>query len=203
MEQLFKKIFIYSVRLLIVVILTGCAGVGLPHVRKIAPLPEYSLCKIAVLPFINETDFVDGDIIPYRVFMSELNRSGDFHLAQEGDVRNLYREMSIFPGQAPQFDQIRVISNRLNVDLLISGRIVEMVEDKTGREKPPVLGMNLSIIDGKTGTILWTTYHRREGGEYRKIMHFGLVHTITSLSQKMSREIIVSWFQKGLKVCNK
>ena len=193
----------FLICLLFVVLIGGCAGVGLPHVRQMAPLPEDSLCKIAVLPFINETEFVDGDIIPYRVFMSELNRSGNFYLAQEGDVRNLYREMSIFPGQRPQFDQIRVLSNRLNVDLLISGRIIEMAEDRTGREKPPVLGMNLSIINGKTGAVLWTTYHRREGEEYRKIMHFGLVNTITSLSQKMSREIIDSWFKKGLKVCNK
>ena len=202
MGKLVKKIFSYILNVLLLVVVGGCTGVGLPHVRQMAPLPPHSLCKIAVLPFINDTNFVDGDIIPYRVFMSELNRSDSFHLSQEGDIRSLYREMSIFPGQSPDYDQIRVLSDRLNVDLLISGSIVEMVEDRSGRGKPPLLSVNLSIIDGKTGMILWTTYHRRAGAEYRKIMHFGLVNTITSLSQKMSREIIASWFEEGLKVCN-
>jgi hypothetical protein len=110
--------------------------------------------------------------------------------------------MMIYPGQAPHLDQLRVLSDRLNVDLLISGKIVELTEDRSSRETPPMLALSLTLIDGTSGKILWTTYHKREGGYYRKVMHFGLINSLTALTQKMSQEIIDSWFRKGLKVCN-
>lgn len=159
------------------------------------------VCRVAFLPFINSSRFEQGNVIVQRILGAELNRIGGAEVASEGDVRNIYRELRIFPNQHPDIEQIKVIGSRLDAQIIISGRITEMEEKMGDNYVNPVMGVILQVYDGNTGKSLWTTYHRKEGSDYRKIMHFGLVNTVTQLSRIMADEIIDQWFAEGMKRC--
>ncbi|MFH1216190.1 MAG: hypothetical protein V1706_06790 [Pseudomonadota bacterium] len=159
------------------------------------------VCKVALLPFGNASRFDQGEVVFQRIFGSRIIRNTDIDIASEGDVRNIFNELRIYPNALPDLDQLRVIGSRLKADLLIGGRITEMEEKMGGNFVNPVLSVDIKVYDGKTGEILWTTYHRREGKEFRKIMHFGLVNTVTQLSRIMSDEILEVWAEQGVKKC--
>jgi len=174
-----------------------------PSLEKKNVYEGESICSVALLPFINGSRFEQGNLIMQRVFAAELSRIAGIEVASEGDVQNIYQELRIYPNQLPGIEQIRVLGSRLDVQLVISGRISEMEEKMGDNYVNPVLALTLQVYDAKSGKTMWTTYHGREGTDYRKVMHFGLVNTVTQLSRIMSDEIIEEWFAEGMKQCGK
>jgi hypothetical protein len=79
---------------------------------------------------------------------------------------------------------------------------MEMREDRAGNTVIPVIIMEIQLRDGNSGEIVWTAFHRRQGTDYKKTMHFGTIHTVTDLCRKMAEEIINLWYNKGLKQCD-
>ncbi len=178
---------------------SGCAG-GPVRTQQLAPLPD-EFCRVAVLPFVNETGYDVGDIIFYRIFTAELLDYGKFNLAREGDVRRIYRQMRIPALGNPVLEQVKMLAERLEVDLLIGGRIIFMADGKQGGRHTPSIAVSLRMIDGNTGRELVSTFHKRDGEEFRKIMQFGLVHSMTGLARRVSEEILEKWEKKGLLRC--
>ena len=179
-------------------LVSGCAGAISEH-QQVAPLPRLDNNQIAVLPFINETEFAQGNILFYRIFLAELVKAGDFEVAQEGDIRNIYRQLHLYLDTSPDYEQMKILGDRLGVELIISGKIIEMLEKEgdDGNVNPSV-AINLQLIDVKTGHMIWNTYHHRQGEHYRRIMHFGLESTMTGLVKRVSQEVLHLWINKGL-----
>jgi hypothetical protein len=124
-------------------------------------------------------------------------------LIQEGDILKVYQQLHLLPGDAPSLEEFRIVADRVNAQALITGIVLEM------REGPgehgtvnPMLVLELEIRDGRSGEILWTSFHRRQGTDYKKIMHFGTIHTMSGLSRQITEEIINLWYEKGLTQCN-
>ncbi|MDH4321179.1 MAG: hypothetical protein OEV73_06735 [Desulfobulbaceae bacterium] len=181
-------------------VLSGCSS-RFPELQRLAPLPDKPPCQVAVLPFVNESNYAQADLIVYKIFMAELLKSTHFQVAQEGDIRKVYRQLLIYPQQAPGLDQIKIIADRINAQIFITGRIHEAQEKSSGQAPNPQLTLSLQIVDAASGRTLWNTYHTREGLQYQKVMHFGLVTTISGLARRMSHEIINLWFKEGLQPC--
>jgi TolB-like protein len=181
-------------------LLSACRP-SLPTLDKLAPLPGEKICRIAVIPFASETNFPQAESIFYRVFLSELVRSGQFDVVQEGDVREVLYDLRILPGQQPQREQMKILGDRLGISLAITGSIVEMAEVPKRQEINPILAVTVRIVNAESGDTLWSTYHRREGEQYRKIMHFGMINNVTGLAHRISDEILARWLRGGLSGC--
>lgn len=188
---------------LLIVLASGCSVKDTPTVLKQGPLPdEGNICRIAVLPFVNQTSYQQGDDIFARVFASELVNKGGYQVAQEGDIRKFYQQMQLLPTQVPSVEQLRALADLLDVQVIVAGAVVEM-RDKSelGQILDPSVAVIARIIEGGSGRTLWASYIRREGNQYRKIMHFGLVNSITSLASHSSAEIVAEWQKQGFKKC--
>ena len=186
---------------LLILAVTSCAMNGSPRLIKLGVMPKEKVCRLAVLPFVNETDFELGGLIFYRIFMSELVSSGNYVVSQEGDIRKIYGQLKISHKEAPTFEQVRILADRLNVQLLITGKVVDMAETVIEQESRPSLSVDLQIIQADPARILWTTHHRSEGERYRKVMHYGMENTITGLAKRVSSEIMELWFSEGFNRC--
>lgn len=184
------------------VLLAGCAR-EVPKLYDFAGLPEKGTCRIAVLPFIDKGSYPRGAVILYKVFVSELVASGNFKVVLEGDIRELYKQLMIYPNAQPNQEQLEVIGGRLGAVLFIGGDILKMQQRKSRNTMETDLTFILRIYDGISGRVLWETYHRRQGDYYQKVLHFGRINTITGLARQMSREVIDLWFEKGMTPCPK
>lgn len=194
-----------------VLILLSCVGCAprlpwvdrLPMHREVAPLPPAAACRIAVLPFQNDSEFPQGEVLAQKVFAAQLLSSGNHVLTPEGDIVKAYQQLHLLPGAAPTLEQLRIIAARLNDPLLLSGILLEMREGRSEYQTiNPELIMQVELRDPDSGEILWTTFHRRKGTDYKKTMHFGTLHTMTGLSRQMAEEIINLWREKGFSQCN-
>lgn len=192
---------------LLLLAVTGCAGLmpdkePLPYHREMNPLPSGPICRVAVLPFVNDSDYPFGGDIASRVFREQLQMSGNHLVVQDGDILDVYQQLRIRPGVAPTLEQLRIIADRVNAQLLITGIVLEMRQDPAPhRTVNPAIIMELQVRDGRTGGTLWKVFHRKKGTDYKKAMHFGTIHTVTGLSGRMATEIINLLFEKGLTQC--
>lgn len=193
------RLKIASLLVCLVAFLGGSCSQKDPRFEQIAPLPE-SICRIAVVPFVNRTEYLNGGILFYRVFVSEFSRFGDYQLVPEGDIRRVFRQLHIVPGvQQPEYDQLRVIGDYLNADIMLSGTILQMKEVFLGIDETiPYITVKLNLLDARSGRTLGSIYHARDGNQYRKVMHFGVTTTVTQLATKISREIVEKLISKGL-----
>jgi len=190
--------------LLLGLLSTGCSGIGrLPLNQQMAPLPAGPICRVAVLPFLNDSDYPFADAIVRKVFTAQFQAAGDALVVQDGDIFKLYQQLHLLPGVAPTSEQMRIIADRVRAQILITGVVLEMREDRGEHGTVnPLLVMEIQIRNGRNGETLWTVFHRRQGVDYKKTMHFGTLHTVTGLSRQMAEEIITLWFEKGLAQCN-
>ncbi len=174
-----------------------------PVVLKMAELPlAGEVCRIAVLPFTNQTEYSMAETMFSRFFVSALIEEGNYLVAQEGDVRRILLQMHVMPGQELSSEQIRAVADRLGAQIVISGAVLEM-RDKIsyGKKLEPSLAVVLRIMEAASGRTLWVTYNRAEGRDYRNIMHFGVINSVAALAQKVSVEILKVWENEGLKEC--
>lgn len=187
----------------LLILISACAFKPAPTILKQAPLPEGGkICRIAVLPFINQTKFSQAEVVFARVFVSELTNSGDYQVAQEGDVRKFYQQMRVLPNKMLASEQLRAMADMLGAQVIISGTVLEMQEQNdSGPRLDPSISVVIRIIEGASGRTIWSTYNRREGVQYRQIMHFGLVNSVTSLAKHVSAEIVEAWHKEGFLKC--
>jgi len=204
LRQSFRNILLVLLALLI-----GGCGMALPgrqqlpQHRQMASLPAGSICRVAVLPFLNDSDYPLADAIFAKVFAAQLNVSGNYLFAQEGDILKIYQQLRLLPGEAPTPEQLQLIASRLDAQLLITGTVIEMRENPgLGASVNPVLAVDVLLLDGQSSEPLWGAYHRRQGTDYRTTMHFGTIQTVTGLSRQIAEEIINLWFKKGLPRCD-
>jgi len=182
-----------------------CAGCGtaLPLHHEITALPSGPICRVAVLPFLNDSDYPLGDAVVSKVFAAQFQQSGDYMMVQDGDTLKVYQQLRLLPGAELSLEQYQIIADRINAQLLITGIIMEMREDRGEHNTVnPMLVLDIQLRDGRNGETLWTIFHRRQGTDYKKTMHFGTIHTMTGLSRQMAVEIINLLYEKGLIQCN-
>ena len=204
----------YLLLALLALLASGCAalpkasellpgGDRFPIHRQAAPLPPGPLCRVAVLPFLSDSEFPLADAIVSKVFKAEFQNSGGHLVAQDGDILKVYQQLHLLPGETPTLEQMQIVADRVNAQLMITGIVLEMREapGEHGTVNPKIV-IEIQIRDGRSGEILWTALHRRQGNDYKKIMHFGTLHTVAGLSRQMAEEIINLWYKKGLTQCN-
>jgi hypothetical protein len=194
--------------LLLVWLIGGCAAWvtrfdQFPQHRQMVPMPSGPICRVAVLPFENDSDYPLGDAIFAKVLTAQLNSAGNYLIIQEGDILKVYQQLRILPGKVPTAEQLQIIAGRLDAQLLVTGTVIEMREDRAQHATVnPLVAVDILLRDGASSEPLWGTYHRRQGSDYRTAMHFGMFHTVTGLSHQVTTEIINLWYEKGLPRCD-
>jgi polysaccharide biosynthesis protein PelC len=178
----------------------GCAA-EYPRLKIIDTLPESDNCGIAVLPFAYQGKFPAGAEIVSKAFSAELASTPGIDVAREGDILQFYRQNKMYPRNQLNLAQITNLSRQLNVQYVITGDILDLQETDSGREIDTFLSLAIYVYSGSDGRLLWTTYHKRNGDEYRHIMHYGRVNSLTGLIRRMTKEIIQLWTENTIQQC--
>ena len=105
--------------------------------------------------------------------------------------------MRIAAQDEPNLEQLQVLAERLESSLLIAGTVTSVTDTVRGGRNTPLLAVTVRMIDGQTGEELVTTFHRRDGEEYRSLMQFGVVHSMSELAKLVSQEVIEKWKTNG------
>jgi len=194
------RIFNYTCVVLLLMTVSGCASHHGPQVRMLTASGK-NVCKLAVLPFANETGQTAAAIQVYRIFTSELIASRNYRVEPEGEVYFFLNRSRLMLGDLLDSQDYAELARQLEVDAIVRGRVIALEERKSAQGSPPNCALQIDLLSADNGELLASTYHRRSGEEFQKILHFGTIRTTSQLVSQVSREIIDAWNKKGLSHC--
>ncbi len=173
----------------------GCAS-PLPRL-DINKSQSFRPCKIVVFPFKNETKNPVVARLVYRLFVNEISNDSTFRVVPEGWVRHFMMMERCLVGEDITPSLMKLLAKRTNAQAIITGEILQF--ERKGDDIK--LSFVINVRDINTGKLLWSTYHSRTAEEYRKILHYGRIYTVTGLAKNMIHEILEQWRNNKLGGC--
>ena len=173
----------------------GCGGRPAPITKTLTAEPPARICRVAVLPFSCSNGDPRLGLKAERIFFSELVQAHLFRVLPEGDIELFFYRNRILPGTAPGTDELRAMREQLEIDAVITGRINTIERSPNGPGY--LISLELDLVDTVSGEKIAATFLRRQGSDYRKILHFGLITTVSGLLQQMARDIFQQWRLRG------
>ncbi|MBX6422060.1 hypothetical protein [Thermosulfurimonas sp. F29] len=180
--------------ILLVFLVFSCAGKG-PRLR-IAAHGESGICRVAVLPFVNQTRREGAGELVTRVVIAELVNSG-LEVTEEGVVKRFLERERCLPGESIPARVMEKMGEELGIKAVVGGMVTEARE--VGDQVR--LGFFLWVKDVRDGHFLWGTYYVKDGEDYRKILHFGKVSSLSGLAQRMVHEVVRTSMKRSLFRC--
>ena len=185
-------------------LVTGCSSSGSLMTRLVSDKEPSEVCRIAVLPFENQTRDLEAGTLAYRIFYGELIAADLVDIVPEGDVRLFLLRNQLRPGPVLADNHFEDLARYLEVDAVVTGTLVEVgMDSRQGGERIPFVALQLDMYDVNSGRRLLRTFHRRWGDDYRKTMHFGVIFTLSGVVTQVSREILEDWQSKGVGDCKR
>lgn len=190
--------------LLPVFMLVSCSssGSGKTITRVAGGEIKSKVCRVVLLPFVNESRSEQLDIQAYRIFLAEVVKSGIFTVLPEGDIKDFFYRNRLSPQTIWDRKLIATLSQQLDVD----GALVVYIRDSNLEHssygsKQTFVSLQVELHDARSGKLILSSFLRRRGSGYTKVLHFGVVDTVSGLLQRMAREIIEKWEEEGVSGC--
>ena len=157
-----------------VVLIMAVAGCRSPQpIYHIRPDIDFSFYKrVAVMPLNNLSNEQSAGEIVRQVIMSELLASGLADVVVAGEVDAAIDKLGIASPATLSRDQIKHISDAMNVQALIIGSVDQFGSTGMGQVSSPEVTLTLMMADAGTGDIIWSITTTQGGANFMS-RHFG------------------------------
>ena len=156
-----------------------------------------SIKNIAVLPFANKTKKIDAGLIVTYIFISQLHNNSRYKVANLGDVKEILLDRLIRIKDTIDFNTAKILGEKLGVQALIIGEVLKFKERQDEDKKNiPEVAISVHLLHIKSGKILWTCQHERNGEDYKIIFDLGQEGSIIRLAQKVISEMLETLIKK-------
>jgi hypothetical protein len=102
------------------------------------------------------------------------------------------REERIRSSDQIPYATAKVFKNKLDVDYILIGAVNEYDYIKNADNVTPLVGFSARILDTSDGQIVWAATHSRKGDDGELIFNWGLVSSLTKLTQISVRDVTAS-----------
>ena len=135
----------------------GCATGGGGNVTFHDPDMDFSLIRsVAVLPFENLTVSPKAEDRVREVFMTMLQATGDTYVIPPGEVARGISRSALSNPVAPTTEDVVRLAKNLEADVVITGTVLEYGEVRSATTTANVISMNVQMLEGQTGKVIWT-----------------------------------------------
>ena len=185
-----------------IIVLFVCFG-GCSHkplTTAISRDSAHTIKRVLVLPFMNDSDEQQLDILATRICQSVCHKHG-FQVANEGNLRIYLQQKQLFLTQLTEESTTQVFANLARdqqVNTLIKGRIRALHYEKIQGESLPVINLQLQLLNAGDGKLLASSFLSARGEDSRTMLRFGVIRTTTQLLEQMIDTIINDWHHKGV-----
>ena len=170
----------------------GIKGVKRKFLPKIAyRSPEISPDKkytVAVVPFFNESDRKNGGEIAALHFVKELAKFENFDVIEPGVIRQGLLNLRVIMEEGVSLANADIIFGILNVDLILSGKVLDY-QDYQGALGTPKVNFSVLLIERKSRLIVWSSESYNEGDDGVFLFDWGKVNTAYTMASQMVRSI--------------
>ena len=139
-----------NIRFCLFILLAGCAA-GPKYISKDFQPPK----TVAVLPFANETNDVEGPEIVRKHLLNLLPQRGYVPLDEETLDKTLREEFGITDGGQLGSVAAQKLGAALQADGLLYGNLLAFSDLPLGYVRKRTVKADLKLYDSKTGALLW------------------------------------------------
>ncbi|WP_456438258.1 hypothetical protein [Desulfurobacterium sp.] len=187
--------------MLIIGLLSSCSTVPVKESDsgyvRIFRKEKISPCKVAILPFKNEVkDENAGEKVALIFYSAFVSNGIDVVLPQ--DVKNLMVGRHFFPYQSIPQAFLDFLRNNLGVGLAITGKVMTY-KPYGGGSRYPEVRIWIEGISTRTGRRVFSAYVVHRGDDFRKVLEFGVVKSMTKLIFVSSDELMKNLQEAGIK----
>lgn len=159
----------YPALFLLFLLLSGCGGGKTIKYYRAADIGR--ITRLAVMPIENLTSEKEaGERIRRTVIAELLSRGVD--VIEPGEVTRVLKELKVSSVGSLSIEDIEKIGRELGVDAVITGSVIAYGTSRGINVSYPEVTVYLSLIDTRTGNILWSVWNT-EGGPGFWVRHFG------------------------------
>ena len=152
---------------------------------EIEPGKKYT---VAVVPFFNRSDRKNGGEITALHFVKELIRIEPFDVVEPGVVRQGLLDLRVIMEEGVSLANANIIFGILNVDLILSGMVLDY-QDYQGASGTPKVNFSVLLIERKSRLIVWSSESHNEGDDGVVLFDWGKVNTAYTMTSQMVRAI--------------
>jgi len=179
----------------------GCKEGG-PGTSGYLARPGPEQMRIAVLPFDSASlQFENAGQVVSQEVVTELMGTGVFEVVDPGAVYQAMVDAGLRNGNGYGLgpDGLQKLQDRIGpVRLFVVGIVQEFGEVRVGPATYPAISLNARLLDGETGSILWSGSVSRTGADSEKFFGLGAVHSVGRLARAAVRDLIGSLNRREL-----
>jgi len=168
--------------------LAGCGGASRQVLRLGAPL--HGRARVAVLPLEDLSGEATAAVAFTRMVYAELVRTGTCDVPEIGVVEAVMDTLGIRNGGSLRAGQVKSLAERLSVDYLLTGSLLESGTVKTGDGQVPAVGATLKLIEVATTRAVWALVRFRTGEDRETIFGWGRERDAQILAGSLAHEMI-------------
>jgi TolB-like protein len=170
--------------------LTGC-GASRQVVRPTTAIPSHS--RVAVLPLEDLSGDPAAAVGFTRMVYAELVRTGSWEVPETGIVEQAMDSLAIRNGGSLRADQVQALGQRLKVEYLLTGTLLESGMVKTGDGEVPAVGAALKLIEVATNRALWALVKFRTGEDRETVFGWGRERNPQMLAGSLAQQMIADF----------
>jgi len=164
--------------------------------RKFRPKADYrspliesgGKYTVAVIPFFNESTRKKAAEIVMLQFATELTKLGNFRVVELGVVKQRLLNARIIMIDGISLMDADLISNNLETDFVMTGRVMDY-QDYQGTVGKPKVNFSVTVVERKSRQVVWNSYSRNEGDDGVFFFDLGRVNTAHAMMAEMARAV--------------
>ena len=156
-----------------------------PKVYYRSPIiePEWTY-TVAVLPFLNQSDRrYAGEILALN-FVAQMIPQKKFSVVEPGMVRQVFLQQRIIMDDGISFADAHVLFTKLNVDLILAGKIFDY-QDYQGTSGKAKVDFSALAIERQSREVVWTCQSHNEGDHGVFFFDWGQINTAHVMASEM------------------
>ena len=143
---------------------------------------------VAVVPFFNRSERKYGAEIMSLHFVKHLKEFEQFDVIEPGIVRQQLLSLRIIMDQGVSLADADAIFAMLNVDLVVTGQVLDYQDYQGGFGKPKV-DFTAEVIERKSREVVWSSTSYNTGDDGVFFFDWGRVNTAYRMADQMVRSI--------------
>jgi TolB-like protein len=143
---------------------------------------------VAVVPFFNKSDRNYAAEIMSLHFVRHLKEFEEFEVIEPGVVRQQFLTLRIIMDQGVSLADAEAIFAMLNVDLVVTGQVLDY-QDYQGSSGKPKVDFTAEVIERKSREVVWSSTSYNQGDDGVFFFDWGRVNTAYAMASQMVRSI--------------
>lgn len=145
--------------------------------------------RICVLPFENSSSSSEAPRVVDDILTVRLAAAG-FEIVEAADLRAAALQARIGSFRTISTEDLARLVPSVGTPLFLRGTIFDYSDSTGGHLGIPQLDLELTLVDTRSGRVVWTAQHDRSGTDYVGFLMLGQVSSVVALADRVVSDIV-------------